>query len=322
MANESGNFEIGATTQPAFRCEITTWQTARLSLADLTSVRKQPESHLPTHITPQFLKNSDDQTVASLIAFYSGFEKLGVGRDAYHTWGIVSASQYIGRGSFAATLHKYCKDGPWGVSVQVIPHNMLHSVASTISLTLPCVGPCLGAGGGRNGEIDALMLAINLLAGGQVPGVWVTWSYWEPDLSIDEAGKPQSDSACCAVAMALVPATESANSVQLELRRHTGHQLPTTETPSTLQPFPQMNGEDAHSIVPPRSTRDAGRSDLSVTEILDQLHSQTGTALLDVTSTIPGGLEFRFVRQHGPLDAPANVGHAQGVNCVGMEASA
>lgn len=229
MANPSAKSHIEATGPPSFLCELATWNVTRLSLTELAALRKEPATRLPPHITAQFLKNSDDQTLASLIAIYSGIEALGKEREAYRDWGIVSASQYIGRGSFAATLHKYCKDGPWGVSVQVIPHNMLHSISSTISLTLPCVGPCLGAGGGIQGEMDALLIAVNLLSGGQIPGVWVTWSVWDPELIIDEAGKPKSESSCIAVALALIPITAQEPRAQFELRLRESRFDPTLE---------------------------------------------------------------------------------------------
>ena len=203
---------------PSFSCELAAWNVTRLSLSELLALRKQPGTRLPPHITPQFLKNSDEQTVATLAAIYAAVDELGQGTEVYRDWAVVSASQYIGRGSFAATLHKYCKDGPWGVSVQVIPHNMLHSISSTISLMLPCVGPCLGAGGGVNGEIDALLIAVNLLSSGQIQGAWVTWSLWDPELQIDEKGQPTSDSYCVAVAMALVPITTQVPVARLDFR--------------------------------------------------------------------------------------------------------
>lgn len=207
MANLSETSEIDTNGRPSFSCELAAWNVTRLSLPELLALRKQPASRFPAHITPQFLKNSDDQTVATLASLYAAVGDLGQSCDVYRDWAVISASQYIGRGTFAGTLHKYCKDGPWGVSVQVIPHNMLHSISSTISLTLPCVGPCLGAGGGANGEVDALLIATNLLSSGEIPGAWVTWSTWDPELAIDEAGKPTSESSCVTVALALRPIT-------------------------------------------------------------------------------------------------------------------
>jgi hypothetical protein len=218
VANPFENNDSATCSVPSFACELAAWNVTRLSLPDLLTLRKQPGTRFPAHITAPFLKNSDDQTIASLAAIYSGVESLGHEREVYRNWAVVSASRYIGRGSFAATLHKYCKDGPWGVSVQVIPHNMLHSISSTISLALPCVGPCLGAGGGISGETDALLIAINLLASGDIPGVWVTWSTWDPELVVDEAGKPASESNCVATAMALLPITTQVPRARMEVR--------------------------------------------------------------------------------------------------------
>jgi len=285
VANVSVKREVEA-APPIFSCEVAAWNVARLNLAELVSLRKNPAERLPPHITAQFLKNSDDQTLASLVAIYAGIENLNSERAAYRDWGIVSASQYIGRGSFAATLHKYCKDGPWGVSVQVIPHNMLHSISSTISLTLPCFGPCLGAGGGINGEMDALLIATNLLAGGQIPGVWVTWSIWDPELVIDEAGKPKSDSTCMAVAMALVPETTSEPPAQLELRLAD----------------PAINSTEAHS---PHSVASPGDRALSLTNAL-RFVCEMKPASFQVLCPLKGGLQWRLVWRP-PNGAPENI---------------
>jgi hypothetical protein len=230
---------------PSFTCELAAWNVTRLSLPELAALRKQPGERFPPHITPPFLKNSDDQTIASLAAIYSGLQQLGLEREAYRDWGVVSASRYIGRGSFAATLNKYCKDGPWGVSVQVIPHNMLHSISSTISLALPCVGPCLGAGGGADGETDALLIAVNLLSGGQVPGVWVTWSYWDPELVVDVTGKPASESNCVAAVLAIVPKSAESPRASMEIRVRDPQLRPQLDRDSVVSPAaeqaPTMN---------------------------------------------------------------------------------
>ncbi|MDB5340467.1 MAG: hypothetical protein JWN70_6086 [Planctomycetaceae bacterium] len=201
-----------------FRCELTTFTAVRLSLNELAAVRLQPELRFPAQVTPQFLKNSDSQTIASLAAVYEAVQSMSQPPATFREWGVVSASRYIGRSAFAATLHRYQKDGPWGVSVQITPHNLLHSVSSTISLSLQCQGPCLGAGGGLRSEVDALLLAANLLTDPARPGVWMTWSYWDPELQIDEQGKPTSQSSCIAMALALQPIHDGDPRSQIAIR--------------------------------------------------------------------------------------------------------
>lgn len=274
MANVSENSGVATCGQPSFACELAAWNVTRLSLPELAALRKQPGTRLPAHITPPFLKNSDDQTIATLAAIYAGVESLGLEREVYRNWGVVSASRYIGRGSFAATLHKYCKDGPWGVSVQVIPHNMLHSISSTISLALPCVGPCLGAGGGVNGEMDALLIAVNLLASGDIPGVWVTWSTWDPELVVDEAGKPASESHCVATAMALIPLTSQVPRARMEF--HLRSSIATAQADN-----------DQH-VAPPMASSTLSNSLTSILQHVSDLQPRT----FDVVCQLKGGLDL------------------------------
>lgn len=205
-------------TALSFRCDLATLAVVRLSLDELSAVRLRPELRFPAQVTPQFLKNSDFQTIASLTAVYQAISSMSQAPATFREWGVVSASRYIGRSAFAATLHRYQTDGPWGVSVQITPHNLLHSVSSTISLALQCQGPCLGAGGGPRSEVDALLLAANLLTDPARSGVWMTWSYWDPELQIDEQGKPTSQSSCIAMAFALQPDRDGDPRSQIAIR--------------------------------------------------------------------------------------------------------
>lgn len=207
-----------ARTHLSFRCELAAWTVLRLGLPELAALRQEPGLRFPPQVTPHFLKNSDDQTITSLAAVHETIRAMGRSPESFREWGVVSASRFVGRGAFAATLHKYGNDGPWGVSVQVVPHNLLHSVSSTISLSVPCQGPCLGAGGGSRGEVDALLAAANLLADPSRPGVWVTWSHWDPELQIDARGKPTSESHCIATVLALQPLREQNPRAELEIR--------------------------------------------------------------------------------------------------------
>ncbi len=202
----------------SFRCELAAWTVVRMGLDELAALRQEPGLRFPPQVTPYFLKNSDDQTITSLAAVHETIRLMDRTPQDFREWGVVSASRYVGRGAFAATLHKYGNDGPWGVSVQVIPHHLLHSVSSTISLSLPCQGPCLGAGGGPQGEVDALLAAANLLADPSRPGVWVTWSFWDPELQIDARGKPTSKSHCIATVLALQPVRDKHPRAELEIR--------------------------------------------------------------------------------------------------------
>lgn len=265
-----------------FRCELVGWSVQRLSLPELAQLRQQPELRFPSRITSQFLKNSDDQTVASLVGIYDSIASMTSPPADFRDWGVVSASRYVGRSAFAATLHKYGTNGPCGVSVQVVPHHLLHSVSSTISLALPCQGPCLGAGGGLNGEVDALLAATSLVADPNCPGVWVTWTYWDPELLIDVTGKPTSDAQCVVGVMALCPLTDVTSRTQLEIRA-TGH--------------------SAHLSIPDTEGLAYGSRPV-LTNLANSLRdvSRLRPRNFDVVCQFPGGLELEISCQSAPVE--------------------
>jgi hypothetical protein len=273
----------------SFRCELAASTVVCLGLPELAALRQDPGLRFPPQVTPHFLKNSDDQTITTLAAVHEAIRNMDRSPEDFREWGVVSASRFVGRGAFAATLHKYGNDGPWGVSVQVVPHNLLHSVSSTISLSLPCQGPCLGAGGGPRGEVDALLAAANLLADPSRPGVWVTWSYWNPELQIDARGKPISESHCFATVLALQPLRENRPAAEIEIRA--------ARTPQLRSSF----------------TSDS-QSSLKTLGNLVQAATHARTQELDVVCQLSGGLELELnwrpaasetleMAQHSPVPA-------------------
>jgi len=176
---------------------------ARLTLAELAATRKEPPACFSAKLTPQLLKHSDEQTLASLVALYAAIADFGMAAEDFGPWGVVSLSRSLGRGAFAAVMDKYRIDGAWGVSVQVIPHRTPHAVSGTISLGLGMHGPAIGANGGPDGDATALLVLPGLFAERHWRGVWLVCSEWSPELAIDGSGRPISDSVCLATAVAL-----------------------------------------------------------------------------------------------------------------------
>ncbi len=148
--------------------------TAGLTPAELTALRTRPLAGFPAELMPQLLKHSDEQTLASLSAVRCALAAGQLEATDFSQWGVVSSSRYLGRSPFAAVLNKYKIDGPWGVSVQVIPHRMPHSVPGTISLALQNHGPSISVGGGPDDQTSALLSIAGLLRGGRFParGSW------------------------------------------------------------------------------------------------------------------------------------------------------
>ena len=177
--------------------------TARMTIPELAKSRKELMQFLPKPLSPQLLRYSDEQTLASLVAISEAIRSVNMTNNDFHDWAIVSSSRSLGRSAFAAVIDKYQDEGPWGVSVHVIPHCTSHSVAGTISLALESHGPCIGAGVAGNDELDALLAAACILRQPDWFGAWIVFSAWSPELAIDKTGRPISESLCLAAAIAV-----------------------------------------------------------------------------------------------------------------------
>jgi hypothetical protein len=173
--------------------------TARLMPAKVNEFRKTALLGFPNYLSSQFLRHSDGQTVASLVAISEAIRSGNMTNNQFQDWAIVSSSRQLGRSQFAGVINKYQDEGPWGVSVQVIPHCSPHSIASTISLALQSHGPCIGVGC----ENDAMFSAACILRRSDWFRAWIVFSAWSPEPSIDSSGIPLADSTCLAAAIAV-----------------------------------------------------------------------------------------------------------------------
>ena len=204
-----------ATQTSSLECAVTAYATTRFRYEDVNALRKQSEN-LPGALGNSVLRHSDEQTLAALAAVREAVNRFGSRPDDFEKWGVVCSTRYLGRSAFAQALTKFAVDGPWNVSVQVVPNRSLHSPASMVGLALGCHGPCVGVGGGLDGETDAWLTATSLLDQQSLPGMWLIFSGWEPDEHIDIDGNPLTETRCTALVLALQP--ESAVAAKARLR--------------------------------------------------------------------------------------------------------
>lgn len=189
---------------------ITACAATRLSFDEVNALRKQSAT-LPGAFGFSVLKHADEQTLAALAAVRDAIADFDSPPESFAGWGIVCSPRYLGRSAFAQSLVKFASEGPWNVSVQVVPNRSLHSPASMVGLGLGCHGPCIGVGGGLDGETDAWITAMSLLDEQSLPGMWLIFTGWEPDEVIDKEGTPLNGACCTALAIALqAKTTESA----------------------------------------------------------------------------------------------------------------
>ena len=136
---------------------------ARLTADELAAVRKNSVPNLPVKLSPQLLRHSDEQSLAALVVSLKRLRDTSSLPAGLDDWAVISSSQNLGRRVFATVIDKYRVEGPWGVSVQVIPHCTAHAVAGTASLPLASHGPCIGVGGCTAGQVDALISGSSIL---------------------------------------------------------------------------------------------------------------------------------------------------------------
>ncbi|MGH7193040.1 MAG: hypothetical protein ACREJM_05820 [Candidatus Saccharimonadales bacterium] len=195
-----------ASHDQTLRLAIVAHGTAALTVRELAAMRQPARECLGPrfhNLKPQFLKHSEEQTLAALAAVSAALDHFRFADD-FGAWAIVSSTRYLARSAFAAVIDKYQVDGPWGVSVQAIPHGTPHAVASTLSLALGIHGPCIGAGAAAGDEPQSLLSAASLLQAPRRPGAWLIFSAWSPEPPTDGGGKPAAEAVCLAAALAVV----------------------------------------------------------------------------------------------------------------------
>ena len=198
-------------------CEVTGYSALRFTPEDVNALRKKSHE-LPGDLGNSLLRHTDEQTLAALAAVKDATQQFPQSTPDYRDWGVVCSSRYLGRTAFAQSLVKFAAEGPWNVSVQVVPNRSLHSPASMVGLALGCHGPCVGVGGGLDGETDAWITATSLLESPSVAGMWMIFCGWEPDELIDTEGDALRESFCSALVVALRPLTESSGKARMRIR--------------------------------------------------------------------------------------------------------
>jgi len=185
-------------------CRVAAVALVRVAAEDMPARRKAPGPVCGEQVSPAFLKNADEQTVACLAAVLQATHDAGLAPDgptAFREWGVVAAPRFVGRDVIRRDVMDFLKEGPWGVSPHVIPHRSLHSPSGAVSVALGIRGPNLGAGGGPGGDAEGLLAALALLWERRLPGVWLLLSRVEPLVEADQP-KGQLPPGTCAVAAA------------------------------------------------------------------------------------------------------------------------
>lgn len=196
---------VEASVWTTLEARVLGWGAVRAWPERLDQYRKQPAPMAPKPFSPSLLRHSEDQTVAALWATCAAAANLG--DIAFAGWGVVAGPCLMGRGGQAASLARFAKEGPWGISPHTIPHHSLHAVSGTISQIFQTHGPNFGVGNGPRPSADAWLTAATLLSEGMLPGLWLVIVGHKEEYLPAFAGSPASRVECEAVSLALGPAS-------------------------------------------------------------------------------------------------------------------
>jgi hypothetical protein len=184
------------------RCRVSAWSVLRGSAKAIAQWRKEPivrggKSSL------SLLKNSEDQTVLGWRSVHAAIEQQHWQERSFADWGVIAAPNLCGRVTNAQSLHLYQKEGAWGISPHLIPHQSLHAMSGTISQALQLHGPNFGVSGAPNASPDAFLIAAAMMMDGRLPGLWVVLTGYETEWIPAADGRPTQAPMCQAVALAL-----------------------------------------------------------------------------------------------------------------------
>ncbi len=191
----------------AVRCRIAASGRVCAPAETIAVWRRQPVAHGGNALSVSFLKHAEDQTVVALQAVLSAIADAGWQQRSFNDWGVVAAPNFFGRITNAQTMQRFQKEGAWGISPHLIPHQSLHAVSGTISQALATHGPNFGIGGGPNSGPDAFMLGLALLSDGCLPGMWLVMTDYESEW-IPNADSTNPPPACHGLALALTSAAD------------------------------------------------------------------------------------------------------------------
>jgi hypothetical protein len=217
-------------------CAVEAYGVVRVPVEEIAALRKAPGPSIGTKIPPSLLKHADHQTVLALASVLKASHDFGWSGRSFADWGVIAAPRFLGRIGAASAMYKFTQAGASSVSPLIIPTMSLHAVAGSVSLAIQARGFNYGVGGGPAHLAEALLAGLAARDDGDVPGVWVVATGFDPEPVPDVSGKSLTPSTGFGVALALTPAEP--RSCRLNLRL-----VPTTTAADpTVPPGTDANG--------------------------------------------------------------------------------
>ena len=197
-------------------CGVEAFGVIRLPFEEIAPLRKNPGPSLGSKIPVSMLKHADHQTLLGLAAILKAAKDFGWQEHAFADWGVIAAPRFLGRIPAAAVIDRFQAMGVSGMSPIIIPTLSLHAPAGSLSLAIKSHGFNYGVGGGPGHLTEALLAGLAARDDGDVPGVWVVATGFDPEPIPDVAGNSTVPTFGYAVALALV--AKSTGKTRLNLR--------------------------------------------------------------------------------------------------------
>jgi hypothetical protein len=225
----------GTEAESGSACDLLAYAAVRVLPEELPALRQHPGPGLGERLPAGLLKHADEQTVVGLAAILEAIDRYRLTLP-FTDWGVLGATRFLGRVTLAASMRRFAAEGAWGLSPHLIPHRSPHALSGTISQALKIHGPNFGVGGGPHGAGEAVLTAAALLGTRPLPGAWVVLTGWDPEPAPDRDGGSATPAACCAAALALVPARAGWSGLRLRVGPGTGRAAPAwAAEPLTLE---------------------------------------------------------------------------------------
>jgi hypothetical protein len=213
-----------AATGATVCCDLAGFASLQVTSDMIPALRVKPGPDVGASYPVSLLKHADEQTVVGFGAVLHAIRDHGLIGTVFTDWGVLAAPRFLGRSALAVALQRYRLEGAWGISPHLIPHRSLHSISGTVSHALTIHGPNFGVSGGLNAADEGLLVAATLLAGNDLPGVWLVLTGYNPEPIPEGPEGPAPAAAptaavpvCRALALALVAARPGSQQFKLHI---------------------------------------------------------------------------------------------------------
>lgn len=191
--------------------------TVESPLSEIPALREAPFPVGAPSLPGRFLRHSDEHTVIGMRAVLEAIAHFPDPRPSFEAFGVVGSPCLPGRMASARTLMQLQAEGPATVSPHIVPQCSLHALASAVSVGLSMHGPNIGIGGGPEAIAEGFITSLSLLDHSNIPGLWLVFTEWKNEPTLDAQGIAPPDAMCRGVAICLMPTQRGAARLTITL---------------------------------------------------------------------------------------------------------